>query len=56
MACGNRDQEGEFAQDRKMVKWEELKRGHLLKQVRLLDVELKDVHHWHITLAVQRER
>ena len=39
----------------KLVKWEELRRGHLLKQVSLLEVEEYDVQHGHIMCAFDKD-
>ena len=38
-----------------LVKCEELRRGHQLKQVELLEVEVNDIQHGHITRAFDRD-
>ena len=39
----------------KLVKWEELRRGHLLEQVTLLEVKENDAQHGHITCAFDKD-
>ena len=63
MPCGNMDagmrwwvkDETLHPKTQKMLKWEELGREHLLRQVRRVEVDLKDVQHGHITCAFDSE-
>ena len=53
--CFDKIKKRNIPKTRKLVKWEELRRGHLLKQVSLLEVEGNDVQHGHITCAFDKD-
>ena len=52
---GDKIQKKNTPKTEKLVKWEGLMRGHLFKQVGLLEVEVKDVQHGHITRAFDKD-